>query len=144
MNKLTKSLEDYLESIYIITREKNFCRVKEIQAILKVSKPSIVNALNLLKERNLILQEKYGYISLTNEGLKRAKEIFKKHKIITEFVEKVFELENESAQKIACEIEHIVDKNIYKKMEKISKNFSERTKKVLYGDKDETDRFKRR
>jgi len=64
--------------------------------------------------------------------------------IITEFVEKIFELENVEAQKIACEIEHIVDKNIYERMEKISKNFNERTKRVLYGEKDETDRVKGR
>ncbi|MEO0281133.1 MAG: metal-dependent transcriptional regulator [candidate division WOR-3 bacterium] len=144
MNKLTKSLEDYIEAIYMVSRGKNFCRVKDVQNILQVSKPSIVNALNILKEKNLIVQEKYGYINLTKEGMKKAKDIYKKHRIITEFVEKIFELENDSAQKIACEIEHIVDKNIYERMEKISKNFNERTKRVLYGEKDETGRFKGR
>uniref|UniRef100_A0A7C3NAV3 Metal-dependent transcriptional regulator n=1 Tax=candidate division WOR-3 bacterium TaxID=2052148 RepID=A0A7C3NAV3_UNCW3 len=144
MKKLSKSLEDYIEAIYIASNGKDFCRVKDIQKILNVSKPSIVNALSILKEDGLISQEKYGYISLTKDGERKAKNVYKKHMIITEFVEKIFELENVDAQKIACEIEHIVDKNIYERMEKISKNFNERTKRVLYGEKDETDRVKGR
>ncbi|HAF07797.1 MAG: metal-dependent transcriptional regulator [bacterium] len=144
MKKLSKSLEDYIEAIYIASEGKNFCRVKDIQKVLNVSKPSIVNALSILKEEGLIVQEKYGYVSLTKDGERKAKNVYKKHKIITEFVEKIFEVENVDAQKIACEIEHIVDKNIYERMEKISKNFNERTKIVLYGEKDETDGSKTR
>lgn len=143
MKKLSKSLEDYIEAVFIVSKEYGKCRVTDIQKRLKVSKPSIVNALSILKKKNLLFQEKYGLIYLTDSGLKIGKKIYKKHTTILKFLENIFDLRAGKAEKIACDIEHIIDKRIQIRMEKILKNFNPAVKKILYGEKDETFAIKR-
>ena len=54
MNKLTSSLEDYLEAVSIIEKQNGFASVSMISIFLKVKKPSVNQALNLLRKKKLI------------------------------------------------------------------------------------------
>ncbi len=85
---MTQSLEDYLEAIYLLSIEKKFTRIKDISDRLSVSKPSVVQAIRELKEKNLLNQEKYGYIELTKTGIEKAQQIFNKHVLIKKFLKK--------------------------------------------------------
>ncbi len=118
---MTKSIEDCLESIYMISLEKRSIRVKELSDKLKVTKPSIVSALKELKNENLISQEKYGYIELTEDGLKEAKEILKKHNMIKEFLIDILEVSEDSADKDACQMEHFLSSETLSKIEEFTK-----------------------
>lgn len=107
---LTANLQDYLKNIYVIKQGKGICRVKDLAELLKITPPSIIDALSSLKEKNLIVHEKYGLIDLTKPGLRIAKEIFKRHYAVEQFLHDVLGLDDVVAKADACKIEHYLDK----------------------------------
>lgn len=115
---LTESLEDYLEAIQILKEEKKVARVKEIGNLLNVKNSSVVNALNILKKKGLIIHEKYGYVDFTEKGKREAKKIHRKHKIILKFLEEVLGVPHEIALRDACRIEHVISKETFKRIKK--------------------------
>lgn len=106
--ELTAAMEDYLEAIYRLQREREVARVKDIAAHLKVKMPSVSNALDALKERKLIRHEKYGYVTLTSEGLASAEAVYRRHQALTRFLADILQLDEKRAEAEACEMEHAV------------------------------------
>ncbi len=106
MKEITASLEDYLEAIYQILQESPVARVKEISRRLQVTNASVVGALRHLREQGLVEQEPYGYIHLTEQGEKLAREISSRHQALKEFFQEVLELGEELADGDACRVEH--------------------------------------
>lgn len=115
---LTPSLEDYLESIWIIGLDKKVVRVKDIEKFLDVKTSSVIGALKILAKKKLIIHERYGYIDLTDTGIEKSKEIYKKHKIIAEFLEKILNVDKKTAVSDACKIEHHIDAQTLRKLNK--------------------------
>ena len=111
MEKLSQSLEDYLEIIYNKIQENNKVKAIDIARELNVSRASVTEALNRLSDKKFINYEKYGNIVITDIGIKKAKEIVALHKELTEFFKNLGIDYNES-EEIACKIEHIVSNNI--------------------------------
>lgn len=116
MINLTSSLEDYLEVIWMISLKKKVVRVKDIVERLGVKAASVVEAMSNLRGKGLVIQEKYGYIELTPNGNKIAKNIYKKHKILSRFLNEVLDVEKETAADDACRIEHHVSKKTLNKI----------------------------
>ncbi len=54
MDKLSASLEDYLESIYVVAAEKGAARPKDLAERLNVKPASVTGALRHLAGRKLI------------------------------------------------------------------------------------------
>jgi DtxR family Mn-dependent transcriptional regulator len=109
-------LEDYLEAIKILTLNKKVTRVKEISEFLEVKSSSVVSALNILKDKGYIKQEKYGYIELTETGDKEAVKILSKHRIVMKFLVNILKVSENTAKNDACKIEHIISEETLKKM----------------------------
>lgn len=110
INKLSQSLEDYLEAIYIIGLNNKVVRVKEVAGFLDVKTPSVVDAVSKLTESGLVSHEKYGYLDLTKEGSKFAGRIHLKHEKIYKFFKDVLIVSEEVSKKDACKIEHYISK----------------------------------
>jgi DtxR family Mn-dependent transcriptional regulator len=106
MTTLTASMEDYLEAIWVITLERKVTRVKDIAKYLGVKTSSVGNAIKILSEKELVHQEPYGYIELTQRGILAAKEIYEKHKTLYKFFHEILGVDPKIAEKDACEIEH--------------------------------------
>ena len=66
---LTASLEDYLEIIYILQQGDSGVGITDISRELKISKPSVTKAIGILRSEELVIQEKYGKITLTEKGV---------------------------------------------------------------------------
>ena len=105
---LSNSMEDYLEAISKLQREKNYVRVKDIAKEMKVRMPSVTGALKALTDRNLVRHEKYEYVELTEDGIKIADEIKRRHDLISKFLTHILKIDPEIAEKDACKIEHSV------------------------------------
>lgn len=116
--KMTESIENYLETVYILSKNRGFARVKDISNYMNVTKPSVSNALSELKKIELINQEKYGYIELTEKGKKKAQSIAKKHSILKNFLITVLDVNEETADSEACSMEHVLSKDTINKIEK--------------------------
>ena len=109
---LTESLEDYLETILLLTREHAVARSRDIAARLGVQRPSVTGALHALAERQLIHYEPYGYVTLTAAGEKEALRVLRRHEVLRDFMIKVLSIDAEEADAAACRMEHAVSKTI--------------------------------
>ncbi|WP_428896999.1 DtxR family transcriptional regulator [Parelusimicrobium proximum] len=117
-NKITSSMEDYLEAISIASADKGYARVKDIKALMNVKMPSVTGAIKQLAKEELVAYEKYGYIELTEKGKKLADSVKKKHVIIHAFLEGVLKVKPETAEEDACKIEHVLSAETFDKLSK--------------------------
>lgn len=106
--QMSSTAEDYLTAIYHLCQEEGVARVKSLAERLQVTNASVVGVLKNLKRRDLVLQEPYGYIRLTDRGEEIATSIVHRYDILTHFLESVLHLDSESAARDACRIEHAV------------------------------------
>ncbi|SPD74366.1 conserved hypothetical protein [uncultured Desulfobacterium sp.] len=109
---LTASLEDYLEAIFHIIAEKQAVRPKDIAKRLKVSNSSVTGALRSLADKELINYAPYDVISLTPTGKIAAKDVIRRHEVLSDFFVKVLAVEERDADKAACQMEHSIPKII--------------------------------
>lgn len=107
MPTMTKSLEDYIETIYVLIKEKGAARVRDVAADLHVKMPSVVKAMAELKKLELVIQEPYGDIELTATGRKVATGVLTRHTILKAFLLKLGVTEK-VADNDACLMEHIL------------------------------------
>lgn len=121
MEKLSVSLEDYIEEIYNQIKNSGKAKVTAIAQALNVKKASVTGALNVLAEKKLVNYAPYSAITLTKEGEKIAKKILEKHEKLAEFFVEVLGADNSQALEIACKMEHIVPDKIFKNMVKLTK-----------------------
>ena len=102
-----ESGEMYLENIYVLSQQMSGVRSIDIVNHTGYSKPSISRAIVLLKDEGLILVDKKGYITLTEPGETRAKKIYERHEMLTEFFISIG-VSEETASADACKIEHVI------------------------------------
>ena len=121
MKKLSQSMEDYLEAIYLISVDNKVTRVKEIAEFLKVRTPSVVDAVRKLIKKGLVIHEKYGYLELTAKGNKLAKEVYGKHKKLYKFFNGVLGVSDNTSKKDACNIEHYISAEALDRIMKLIK-----------------------
>lgn len=98
---ISKSLEEYLKTMYILKKQNGDIRVTDIAKKMECSKPSVNKALNNLKDNNLVNYETYGPIELTTDGENLAKKILEAYDIVNLFLKDVLNLDEESAEEEA-------------------------------------------
>ncbi|NLO06217.1 MAG: DtxR family transcriptional regulator [candidate division WS1 bacterium] len=103
---LSESLEDYLEAIYQLQRATDAVRVKEIADFVGVKMPSVTAALGTLKERGLVVHERYGEVALTETGRTTAEFLHRRHYALTAFLRDILGLDPAQAEEEACGVEH--------------------------------------
>jgi DtxR family Mn-dependent transcriptional regulator len=109
---LTASLEDYLEAIFNIIAEKEAVRPKDIAKRLKVSNSSVTGALRALADKALINYSPYDVITLTPTGKAAAKDVVRRHEVLSDFFVKVLAVDEAAADEAACQMEHSIPKII--------------------------------
>jgi len=124
--RISPSLEDYLEAIYIISKKYGSARVKEIADFLNVKSSSVSEAIGRLKDAGLVDHEKYGRIRLTSVGRQVAVEVYRKHVELLNFLVNVLGVPREIAERDACAIEHVISKVTLEKL----LNFIEQVMKI--------------
>jgi DtxR family Mn-dependent transcriptional regulator len=110
--KLSASLEDYLEAIYHLTAGQSVGRSKDIAEAMGVSRASVTGALKTLSEKELIHYKPYGYATLTESGQQVARRVVRRHEILTRFFEDLLGAEPSTAQAAACRAEHTLGPEI--------------------------------
>ena len=103
---LRESGEMYLETILVLTREKN----REVHSLdvaeyMNYSKPSVSRAVGLLKKGGCLEVSKDGALTLTEAGREIAEKIYERHTLLTGFFT-MLGVDKEIAAEDACKIEH--------------------------------------
>ncbi len=127
VEELSASLEDYLEVIFHIVKEKQASKAKDIADRLKVNNSSVTGALRSLSKKGYINYAPYDIITLTPKGKKKATDVIKRHNALLNFFEKVLNIKRKEAEEVACKMEHSLSKNILQKLLKYTE-FAEETK----------------
>jgi len=104
--EISSSLEDYLETILMLTRRREVARAKEIGDQLQVNRSSVTSALQNLAKRGLINYSPYEYVTLTPAGLRAAEDVARRHVTLRDFFSDVLQIEEEEANAAACRMEH--------------------------------------
>lgn len=110
--EISSSLEDYLEAIYLFSKEGNDVRAGQIALHLDVKKSSVTEALQNLAKENLINYKPYSPITLTEKGKKSAENILRKHNIVKNFFKEILNMSETEASDTACKIEHVISDNL--------------------------------
>jgi DtxR family Mn-dependent transcriptional regulator len=106
LGDLSASLEDYLEAILVLNREKKAVRVRDIASRLGVAMSSVNGALKRLAEQSLVHHERYEYVELTPDGEKLAQKVLDRHHLLLHFLSDLLQVPAELAEKDSCAIEH--------------------------------------
>jgi DtxR family transcriptional regulator, Mn-dependent transcriptional regulator len=118
-NRITPSLEDYLETIYFLNNKTDKVRVTDVATALLISKPSVNKAINNLKAQGFVEHEHYGSLSLTSKGFLIAESIANCHIIIKKFLIDVLNVDETTAEKEACLMEHAMSLDTVSKLNEL-------------------------
>lgn len=119
--KLSENLEDYLETISSLSAGTGAARPSDIAAAMNVKRPSVTAALNSLREKGLVEYEKYRPVTLTQDGESVAKNVRRKHELLSNFFTEVLGVNASEADLAACRMEHALEDSIMKKLVKFLK-----------------------
>ena len=106
-SSITASMEDYLEMIYRIYTSGEAVRVGIVAEKLNVKPSSASKMVINLKKQGLVSSEKYGYIKLTEAGIKLGKYLVLRHDILHRLLCYINKSDNELEQ--VEKIEHFID-----------------------------------
>ena len=104
---LHESAEMYLETIYVLSKERGMVRSIDVAEHMGYSKPSISRAMGLLKQGGYVVVDDDGFLQLTDTGLEVAQKVFERHTIVSRFLISLGVAE-ETAVEDACKIEHVI------------------------------------
>lgn len=104
-HKSEESVEDYLETILVLSKRLPVVRSIDIANELEYSKPSVSVAMKNLRGKGYITVSNEGYIILTEEGKKLASDTYERHTLISQWLVDLG-VSPETASADACRIEH--------------------------------------
>lgn len=102
---LQESGEMYLETIYILSRERDAVRSVDIGDYMGYSKPSVSRAIGLLKNGGYVQTDAHGHLMLTEAGYEIASKMYERHTLLTDFLVRLG-VDRDTATEDACKIEH--------------------------------------
>jgi DtxR family Mn-dependent transcriptional regulator len=107
---MTAKDQDYLETIYRISRDRDTVGVTEVAKARQVTVPSARTAVARLIRSGLVRQEHYGKIILNATGERLGAEIYGAHRTLRRFLSDVLLLDPDTADAEACRLEHGLSK----------------------------------
>lgn len=125
MPKLTvrESAENYLKTILVLKNELGCVRSIDVANFMNVTKASVSKAMKRLREEGFVRMDEHHELILTEDGLSCASAVFEKHKIVEEFLNKTLGVDEETAHKDSCRIEHLISEDTVKGIQRLSKEF---------------------
>jgi len=105
--KLTPSMEMYLKTVLRLGVDDRPVRVKDIAESLGVKMPSV---------SGLVLHPSYGEVKLSARGQKLAVGVNDRFEVLQRFLVEVLKVEEQVAEREACEIEHVLGKGTFDRM----------------------------
>ena len=97
----------YLETIYVLSKEKTSVHSIDVSEHMGYSKPSVSRAIGILKSGGYVEMAEDGSLTLTESGLSVAEQIYERHTILTECLVRLG-VDRETAAEDACKMEHVI------------------------------------
>lgn len=133
-SRLTESVEDYLESILVLSTQLPHVRSVDVASHLGFSKPSVSHAVKVLSEDGLIEVLPNKFLVLTEKGKKIAQSTYNRHVFFTEMLTNIG-VDLNVAQEDACRIEHCISEETFRAIQNYYKNSEETFQAIQNHDK---------
>ena len=122
MKKQRKSIEDYLKTIYILSKTDEV-HGAEIARELGVSRPTVSVSLKALEEEGYLVMDESRAVHLTERGRAIAEETYGRHVLLCRFFEKLG-ISAETAAEDACRMEHAVSPESFRALKNLVEHHS--------------------
>ena len=114
---VNESAENYLETILILSKELPVVRSVDIANELGFKKSSVSVAMKNLREKEHIVVDKSGFITLTPSGREIAEMIYERHEMISSWLMRLG-VSKDVALEDACKMEHVISKESFEAIKK--------------------------
>lgn len=104
--KISENIEEYLEVLYRNGSNKEQVSTTKLSKDLGIAPGSVTQMLKKLEDLGYIEYTPYKGATLTDEGMKIAQKITRKHRILEKFLSDVLKIKEENIHDQACEMEH--------------------------------------
>jgi len=104
--KISENIEEYLEILYRNGSNGEQVSTTTLSKELGIAPGSVTQMLKKLESLGYIDYAPYKGAILTNEGMKIAQKITRKHRILEKFLKDVLKINEENIHAQACEMEH--------------------------------------
>ena len=127
--KIQQSAENYLETIYMLSRVRASVRSIDIANELEFSKPSVSIAMKNLRENGYISVSDDGSITLTEAGESIARAMYERHTMITRWLVSLG-VDERVASDDACKIEHVISAETFEAIKRhaVTTSYDNQTK----------------
>lgn len=109
---VNESAENYLETILILSRQLPVVRSVDIANELGFKKSSVSVAMKNLRQKEHIVVDNSGFITLTPAGREIAEMIYERHELLSTWLMKLG-VSRETALEDACKMEHVISKESF-------------------------------
>jgi DtxR family Mn-dependent transcriptional regulator len=105
----SKSLEDYLSTIFRLESVFGVARTGDIAYELNVNYGTVTNMLSKFEKLGLLKRQRYEGVNLTEKGKVLAEEAVRRHRITERLLTDIIGVRPEEAHKLAHKLEHDVE-----------------------------------
>lgn len=114
---INESAENYLETIFRLSKQLPVVRSVDISEELGFKKSSVSVAMKNLREKEYIIVNKSGFITLTDSGKAIAEMIYERHELITSWLLSLG-VAPDVAGEDACKMEHVLSQQSFEAIKK--------------------------
>ncbi|MDE6796547.1 MAG: metal-dependent transcriptional regulator, partial [Ruminococcus sp.] len=111
-------VENYLETILILSQKQPNVHAIDICSYLGYSRPTISIVLKKMKENGLVLVDDDNQITLTEKGREVAENIYDRHKVLSELF-MLLGVSHDNAVEDACKIEHDLSEETFVRLKSL-------------------------
>ncbi len=116
---ISSTLEMYLKALHETRGEHGISRVGELATRLAVSPGTVSTVLKKLERMHLVRHERYGFVSLTEDGNGIAECVIRRFETVRSLLVEVLGVDPETAAIDACMMEHAVSPSTVMRMEEL-------------------------
>ena len=113
---LTRSVEDYLKSVFHLTSQGGFATTSDIAGMLEVAPPSVSGMMKRLSETGLIEHVPYRGVQLTPQGRRAALQMIRRHRILESYLTSKLGYDWGDVHVEAEQLEHAVSEKLIERM----------------------------
>ena len=102
----SKSIEDYLKTIYLLSRNGKSISTGEIAEHFKIAPASVTEMMKKLAKKGYVTYSPYRGVRLTSKGFQVAEKVTRKHRLLERFLHDILRMKGNKVHSEACKMQH--------------------------------------
>ena len=115
---VSEAIENYLETILVLSKKKPELHAVDICAELGYSRPTLSVVLKKMRDEGLIIVDDLNHIAMTEKGRQIAEAVYERHTILAKMLMS-FGVSEEAAHRDACKMEHDISDESFECIKRI-------------------------